>query len=254
MNHFYSDKSIRSEGEGDGLGLILCGLAHDLNNLLTIICGHTELASSLAETDAPTQRHLDSILTAAEFAAILTRQMLSVARTQILPPQTFDLNALVDKVEGLLKPLLHANIRLETRLQSDLWPISMNPGTLSQILLNLLLNARDAMSEGGQLTVETQNVFRDLETVVGYGEIEPGEYVVLTVRDTGVGMGEQVRQRLFEPFFTTKEFGKGTGLGLATLGEILRKAGGFIRLESTLGQGTDVHVYLPAHPQRSDVE
>lgn len=245
---------LQSAREVESLGLIMCGLAHDLNNLLTIICGYTELANSLMEPAEPTQRHLDSILAAAELAASLTRQMLSVARTQVLPPQTFAVNDLVYKVEGLLKLFLNDSIRLVTRLQRDLWPVSMNPGPLVQVLLNLLLNARDAMPEGGQLTVETQNVFLDLDTVVGYGDIEPGEYVVLTVSDTGVGIDEQVRKRLFEPFFTTKEPGKGTGLGLATLGEIIRKHRGFIRLESTVGQGTVISVYLPVPTARSGVE
>ncbi len=242
-----------SAREVDSLALMMCGLAHDLNNVLTIINGYAELASNLLASVDPVRRDLDSILTAAEFGASLTRQMLSVARTQVIPPQTIDVNDLVHRVEGLLKPLLNESIRLITQLQIDLWPVNMNPNSLAQVLLNLLLNARDAMPEGGQLMVETSNVFLDIDTAIGYGDIEPGEYVMLAVSDTGVGIDEQARLRLFEPFFTTKESGKGSGLGLATLSEIVRKQKGFIRLESTVGQGTVVSVYLPVGAERSDV-
>jgi two-component system, cell cycle sensor histidine kinase and response regulator CckA len=186
---------------------------------------------------------IDQARSAAQRAAALTRQLLAFARKQTLEPRIVDLNDLVLGMDKLLRRALGEDVEVTNVLASDLWSVEIDPGQFEQVLLNLAINARDSMPQGGNLSIETGNIV--LEEHAGVPGLEPGIYVMLSVRDTGQGMTEEVRRRAFEPFFTTKEGGQGSGLGLASCHGIVRQAGGHILLTSALGHGTEVRIYLP---------
>jgi two-component system cell cycle sensor histidine kinase/response regulator CckA len=222
------------------------GIAHDFNNLLTVILGCTEvLRQDLASGMPANVDDVEEVRTAGERARELTRQLLAFARRQVIEPVSLDLTAMIRNSEKLLRRVLNEDIVLEVALQPDLWSVRCDPGQLEQILLNLVVNARDAMAHGGVLRIETSNQeVTDAQESLHSG-ISPGPYVRLAIHDSGIGMSPEVKARLFEPFFTTKPVGKGTGLGLATVHGIVKQSGGFIRAESEPGYGTTFEILLP---------
>jgi PAS domain S-box-containing protein len=228
----------------EGIGRLAGGIAHDFNNLLTVILGSVELAHNAVKS-GPALSHIEHVRSAAERAATLTQQLLAFARKQVIQPRVIDLNALVRSMSSLLSRALSADIELKTVLSKGLWTVEVDPGQFEQVLLNLAINARDAMPHGGVLTLETANVVLE----EGHHDLRPGlsvgRYVMLSVSDTGTGMTKEVQARAFEPFFTTKDVGHGTGLGLASSHGIVRQAGGQIVLSSELGKGTEFRIYLP---------
>ncbi len=228
------------------VGQLAGGVAHDFNNLLQIILGQSELLLGLDDLAPVVRRRVEQILTAADRAADLTRQLLAFSRKQVLEPRVVDLNGVVRGVVKMAGRLLEEHIRVETRLAGDLWPVRVDPGQMEQVILNLTVNARDAMPEGGVLTLETANVELDETYSRAHDGLVPaGEYVMLAVSDTGEGMDEETQAHIFEPFFTTKEKGKGTGLGLSTVYGIVTQSGGYVWVYSEPGRGTTFKIYLP---------
>ena len=229
----------------ESMGRLAGGVAHDFNNLLGIITGYGELLRRRVASDPRLTRYVDDIVKAAERGGGLTRQLLAFSRKQVLQPRILDLNAVVDETQKMLQRLIGEDVQLVTVLDETLGPVKADPGQIGQILMNLAVNARDAMPRGGRLTIETGNVGLDESYARQHAGVEPGRYVMLAVSDTGHGMTPEVRSRLFEPFFTTKEPGKGTGLGLATVYGIVKQSGGHIFVYSEPGHGTSFKVYLP---------
>jgi PAS domain S-box-containing protein len=239
------ENMVRQSQKLEAVGRLSGGLAHDFNNLLCVISGHAEI---LSERLAPSDKAINSITQikkAADSAAALTRQLLAFSRKQVFHPRTLDLNAIVAETEKLIGRLIGEHIEVSTSLRPKLGHVHVDPVQIEQVLINLVLNARDAMPHGGKLILETCNV--DLEeNSPSRREIVPaGKYVVVAVTDTGCGMDEGSLSRIFEPFYTTKELGKGTGLGLATVYGIVKQSGGFIWVYSEPGQGATFKVYLP---------
>ena len=228
----------------DSIGRLAGGVAHDFNNILAVICGHTDLALAQLSPDAPLRSNLECIQESAERAANLTRQLLAFARRQVIEPRRINLNQLIVNLNKMLRRLIGEDIKLVTQTATDLNQVRADPGQIEQVLLNLVVNARDAMPDGGTLTIRTENVTID-EDYARRHLTTPGDYVMVSVSDTGVGMTDEVKQHIFEPFFTTKEQGKGTGLGLATCFGIIQQSNGHIRPESQLGKGTEFRFYLP---------
>jgi two-component system cell cycle sensor histidine kinase/response regulator CckA len=229
----------------EGIGRLAGGIAHDFNNVLTAIVGYTGMARAALPASHAAVADLEEVRRAAERASALTRQLLAFARKQIIQPQLVSINQLIDGVEPMLKPLIGEDIVLNVVSASDLWLVNVDPIQVQQIVVNLAVNARDAMPSGGTLTFETANAVLGAEYARGHPDVAPGEYVRLAVTDTGIGMDEQVQQHIFEPFFTTKDRGRGTGLGLATTHGIVRQSGGHIWLYSEPGRGTTFKIYLP---------
>ncbi len=223
----------------DSIGRLAGGIAHDFNNLLTVIIGNTDILLHEIEKDTLFHHDIAQVRAAADRAAALTRQLLAFSRKQVLAPRIVDLNVVVMGIEPLLKRLIGEHITLLTKLAPDLRSILADPGQLEQVIVNLAVNARDAMPDGGTLILETANTVLDAPLV--------GDYVLLAVSDTGCGMDATIREQIFEPFFTTKEPGKGTGLGLATVYGIITQSGGHIWVYSEVGQGTTFKAYLPQH-------
>ncbi len=238
------EETLRQSQKLESVGRLAGGIAHDFNNLLTAVLGHADLLESEPGVSGPITEHVTEIRRASERAAQLTRQLLAFARRQPAEPRAVSSGPTLVGVEGLLGRLLGEDVRFTTRLAGDLWAVRVDPVQLEQVLVNLAVNARDAMPDGGQLVIAAENatVTRGRSAPPG---LEPGEYVEIRVRDTGQGMAPEVLDRAFEPFFTTKEVGKGTGLGLAVCHGIVRQAGGQILAESEVGVGTAVRVFLP---------
>ncbi|MEO5823430.1 MAG: response regulator [Vicinamibacteraceae bacterium] len=226
----------------ESLGALSAGIAHDFNNLLTVILG---ALSVLRQNPAVAPAPLDHIETAAAHAAHLTRQLLTFSRKQVVQPRVVDLRVELPQIRTLLSRLMPETILVDAAVDEEVWPIEIDPVQLTQVLINLAINARDAMPRGGRLSLRVSNqVLRYLDTLAP-GDTPPGDYVELAVSDNGIGLSAQVKERLFEPFFTTKEEGQGTGLGLATSWTIVTAAGGFIRPEGAAGQGATFRVFLP---------
>ena len=242
----------------EGIGRLAGGIAHDFNNLLTAILGHAEMARTDAAPGDPALGNIAEITRAAQRAADLTRQLLAFARRQIIEPRIVDLNQLVLNVDRMLRRLLGEDVELVTVPQPGLWRVRIDPGQFEQVLVNLAVNARDAMPEGGRLVVETGNVVLDAEFARNHTTVQPGPHVLLAVSDTGVGMDPDVQAHIFEPFFTTKEVGKGTGLGLATCYGIVKQNRGSIWVHSEKGHGTTFRIYMPCaeavEEQREPIE
>ncbi len=229
----------------ESVGRLAGGIAHDFNNLLSAIIGYSELASAGLEPDAPAREDIQEAISAANKAAALTRQLLSFARRQIVDPVDVDVNELVANLEKLLRRLIGEDIQFLCKRSAEQLVVRVDPGQFEQVLVNLAVNARDAMPDGGRLTIETSNVMLDDTYAATRPDMQPGSYVLVTVTDSGTGMGPSVLEHIFEPFFTTKEQGKGTGLGLATCYGIVTQAGGNISVYSEPGFGTTFKIYLP---------
>ncbi len=239
------EQQLRQAQKMEAVGRLAGGVAHDFNNLLTVILGECDMLLEEVSAEHPTHQPLAEIRKAAERAAGLTRQLLSFSRRQLVEPTVFNPNTLVTDTEKMLRRLIGEDIDLETRTAPRLGNVRADRGQIEQILVNLVVNSRDAMPQGGKLLIETSNVRLDEDYTRGHADVTPGEFVVLSVSDTGSGMTEEVKQHLFEPFFTTKEHGKGTGLGLATSYGIVKQFGGHIGAYSEVGVGSTMKVYLP---------
>ena len=229
----------------EAVGRLAGGVAHDFNNLLGVITGYSELLLKDLGPQHPGSRLVEEIQKAAERAAGLTRQLLAFSRKQVLQPRILDINEVVADVEKMLRRVIGEDIQLVTTPGAGIGRIRADPGQIEQVLMNLVVNARDAMPKGGRLTFETANVALDEAYARAHPEVRPGPFVMLSVGDTGVGMDAQTLGHSFEPFFTTKEAGKGTGLGLATVFGIVQQSGGSISIESRLGVGTTCRIYFP---------
>jgi PAS domain S-box-containing protein len=239
------EQQLQQSQKLESIGQLAGGVAHDFNNLLTAILGYTGFVEEALEPGHPVFPDLEQIRQAGERAAGLTRQLLAFARRQVIEPRMVDLNGVVLDLEKMLRRLIGEDIELSTVPAPGLWPVKADPGQLEQVVVNLAVNARDAMPAGGILTIATATLVLDEAEAPEHPEISAGEYVLLVVKDTGTGMTEEVKAHVFEPFYTTKEVGKGTGLGLATCYGIVRQNRGHIELVSEVGKGTTFTVYLP---------
>jgi len=238
------ESQLRQSQKLEAVGRLAGGVAHDFNNLLTVIIGHADLALMGLEEGDRRRRDLEDVREAGTRAAVLTAQLLAFSRKQVLQPKVLNINTTVTNLSKMLGRLISSNIEIVTRLDSGLWPTKVDPVQLDQVILNLAINARDAMLLGGQLLIETANRHFD-DGAGGHRDIPAGDYVMLAISDTGCGMDAETRSHLFEPFFTTKAAGKGTGLGLSTVYGIVRQSGGYIRVTSEPAQGSTFRVYLP---------
>ncbi|MEO8140820.1 MAG: PAS domain S-box protein, partial [Gemmatimonadota bacterium] len=227
------------------VGLLVAGVAHDFNNILAVILGASDMLREDLSPGHPSLGDVAEIRAAAERASALTRQLLAFSRQQILEPLVFDLSELVRNIDKMLRRVLGDNVTLATRLSATPTLVKADPGQLEQVLLNLAVNSRDAMPEGGQLTIETATVELSQSHPGWHVPMRPGPHVLLTVSDTGIGMSKEIQARVFEPFYTTKALGKGTGLGLSTVYGIIKQSEGFIWLYSEPGRGTSFKIYLP---------
>ncbi len=241
-----SEEKLRQAQKMEAVGRFAGSVAHDFSNLLTVIDWHSQFALEGMAPDHPLREDIEQIRKAGGLATTLSRQLLAFSRKQILQPRTLDLNEIVGAMERLLQRLIGLNITIRSRLADDLALVRADPGQLEQVLMNLCINARDAMETGGVLTIETSNVSLDEHYVETHSWLTPGSYVMLSVSDTGEGMDENTRQHLFEPFFTTKDQGKGTGLGLATVYGVVKQSGGSVEVYSEVGKGTVFKLYFPA--------
>ena len=240
-----AQEKLRQSEKMEAMGQLAGGVAHDFNNLLTAINGFAYL--SLARDDLPGElrEYLEGIRKAGEKAASLTSQLLAYSRKTVMMPRLLNLNISVSEMEKILRRLIHEDITVTADLKPDLGLVKVDPGQMSQVILNLAVNARDAMPRGGSLRLETENVFLPDGTAAAPADAKPGPYVTFTVRDTGIGMTDEVRQKIFEPFFTTKEPGQGTGLGLSSVYGIVQQSGGYITVESETDKGSTFRVFLP---------
>ena len=229
----------------EAVGRLAGGVAHDFNNLLTSILGHSDLMRMRLRPGDPLVGDIGEIVKAANRATDLTRQLLAFSRKQIMQPKILNLNAIISDMKKMLMRLIGEDITLETLLSPDLGRVLVDPGQIDQVIMNLVVNARDAMPKGGTLTIETGNALLDEVQVRRYIGARPGAYVLLSVKDSGLGMSEELQSHIFEPFFTTKELGKGTGLGLSTVYGIVKQSNGYIWVDSRPGQGTEFKIFLP---------
>jgi CheY-like chemotaxis protein len=232
----------------EAVGRLAGGVAHDFNNLLTVVSGYAHLFLRRLPPGDPLLRPAEQIRSAAERASALTRQLLSFGRKQVIQPRVLDINAAVAEAEGVLRGAIGEDIELRTRLEAGTPWVRTDAGQLEQVLLNLALNARDAMPEGGRLTIETAD-----ERVESDASLPAGPYVRLTLSDTGTGIPREIRDKIFDPFFTTKEKSKAAGLGLTTVYGIVQQWGGHVRVDSEPGKGTAFHVVLPREPAPRDL-
>jgi PAS domain S-box-containing protein len=239
-----SEAQLRQSQKMEAVGRLAGGVAHDFNNLLTVITGRTELLLLRLPADDPRRRDIELVRKTADRASSLTHQLLAFSRKQMLQPRVLDLNGVAATMAQMLKPLIGETIELITLLDPALGRVKADPAQIEQILMNLAVNARDAMPQGGRLTIETANVELDDAFVEEHPGSSTGPHAMIRVRDTGTGMSAEVQAHVFEPFFTTKGVGKGTGLGLATVYGIVKQHGGYVGIESAPGEGTSVSVYL----------
>jgi PAS domain S-box-containing protein len=243
--HKILEKRLRQAQKMEAVGQLSGGIAHDFNNLLGVIIGYSEILEENLGENHRLQKNAGEIRKAGQRAASLTRQLLAFSRQQVLEPRVLNLNIVVAETEKMLQRLIGEDIELSTCLAADLGQVKADPGQIEQVMMNLVVNARDAMPDGGRLTVETSNAELDQAYAFHNAPTIPGKYVALVVTDTGVGMDAETQAHIFEPFFTTKEVGKGTGLGLATVYGVVKQSGGYIWVYSEPGMGSSFKVYLP---------
>ncbi len=239
------EEQFRQAQKMEAVGRLAGGVAHDFNNLIMVINGYTEVLLEQLETGSNMHQNVQNIQQAADRAATLTRQLLAFSRKQLLELKVVDVNAVIADMERLLRPLIGESIELVTRLSADAGLTRADTGQLEQVLMNLVVNAKDSMAEHGKITIQSSHV--DVRPNMGeHRFIQPGTYSVISVSDTGHGMDQETMSRIFEPFFTTKEKGKGTGLGLSTVYGIVKQSNGYVFADSQVGSGTTFYVYLPS--------
>jgi two-component system, cell cycle sensor histidine kinase and response regulator CckA len=244
---------LRQSQKMDAIGRLSGGVAHDFNNLLGVIIGYSEVLQDQIQEGDRLRVCVDQILQAGKRAASLTRQLLAFSRQQVLEPKVLLLNGVVGDMEKMLRRLIGEDVQLTTKLDAKLGKVRADQGQIEQVIMNLAVNARDAMPEGGELSIETVNTEMDEQFVKRYPyPVQTGPYILLTVSDTGTGMDDVTKQRIFEPFFTTKEKGKGTGLGLSMVYGVVKQSNGYIDVFSTVGQGTTFKIYLPRIDQEPE--
>jgi signal transduction histidine kinase len=243
---------MRQMEKMDALGQMTGGIAHDFNNILAVIIGMTELAAASAAGNPKLAAMLAQIDESAERGAQLVQRLLTFARKQPLQAVVLDLNQSVERAVGMLERTLGEDIRLECKLAPDLWPATADPSQVEHAILNLAVNARDAMQGGGHLLIETANVSLDEDYAAGNAGVTPGDYCCVVVTDSGTGMPREVAERAFEPFFTTKEVGRGTGLGLSMVYGFVKQSGGHVKIYSEVGHGTSIRIYLPRAAASAD--
>ncbi|MBE0603581.1 MAG: hypothetical protein IH611_08135 [Deltaproteobacteria bacterium] len=229
----------------EAVGQLAGGIAHDFNNLITVITGYGEILLSKHPDDDPERPRIEEILKAGNRASQLTRQLLAFSRKQVLKPKVVSLNGIVTDIENMLRRLIGENVRLTSSTEPRLWAVLVDPFQIEQVIMNLAVNARDAMPQGGTIALTTSNVDLTEAFVQDHKGAKPGPHALLAVRDTGCGLDKETISHVFEPFFTTKEAGKGTGLGMATVYGIVKQSGGYIDIESAIGKGTTVRIYFP---------
>jgi nitrogen-specific signal transduction histidine kinase len=239
------EERLRQSQKMEAVGTLAGGIAHDFNNLLTVISGYSELVRGQLGPESRLLTEVDEIQKASERAASLTRQLLAFSRKQMLRPQSISLNRVISGTEPMLSRLIGEHISLRLALDPGVRMVKADPGQIEQVILNLAVNARDAMPRGGRLTIETREVELDEMNAQHHGVAKPGSYVLLAVTDTGQGMDKETLSHLFEPFFTTKHMGRGTGLGLSTVYGIVRQSGGYISAYSEPGMGSTFEIHFP---------
>lgn len=252
--HNQLEQQVIQAQKMEAIGRLAGGVAHDFNNLLTSILGYSDLLASRLPADSPLRRYAGEIRKASEVAATLTRQLLTFSRKQLLQPSVLQVNDVIEEIRLMMERLTGEGVSLEMKLSPNLGCIRADQGQIEQVILNLVVNSRDAMPQGGSITIETANVDFNGDAADDYPASTAGPYVMLRVADTGAGMDEETKKRMFEPFFTTKEKGKGTGLGLATTYAIVKQCGGTLWVESQVGEGTTIKVYLPRVSEQCETE
>ncbi|MBJ6802339.1 PocR ligand-binding domain-containing protein [Geomonas propionica] len=250
----HTEEQLRQALKMESVGRLAGGVAHDFNNMLTVIMGQAQLAQMKITQGHPLWQPLEQIAIAAQRSSQITRQLLAFSRKEIIDPRPVDLNQLISEAQKTLLRLIEESITLHCHPGADLWAVKMDPSQVDQVLVNLAVNARDAMPDGGVLSIHTENLHLSQKSCQYLHDASPGDYVQLVVSDTGMGMSEEVLEHIFEPFYTTKGLGKGTGLGLATVYGIIRQNGGFINVYSEVGHGTSFKIYLPRSSSAAPAE
>ncbi|MDE1152445.1 MAG: ATP-binding protein [Micavibrio sp.] len=253
LNRMHAEEKLRHAQKMDAVGQLTSGIAHDFNNLLTVILGNTHLLMrkmqnlSNAEATAMISPKVEAIETAARKGADLVRHLMVFTRQRELKEEIIVLNSCINSTIGLLRRTLGERVEIDAKLAEDTWPVCIDVNLFENALINIAVNARDAMPKGGKIWISTQNVNVDDEYTRVHPDMSADNYVMVSISDSGTGMPEEVRQRIFEPFYTTKPAGEGTGLGLSMVYGFIKQSGGHVQVESELGQGTTFHIYLPRH-------
>lgn len=250
--HRQLEEQLRQAQKMEVIGMLTSGIAHDFNNMLTVIAGQSEMLMKGFDSRHPVYEGLEEIKKAAEKSSAMTRRLLAFSRRQILQPKVLDLNVSIANTIQMFHRLLGEGIELVIETAPDLGRVKVDPTQLEQVILNLIVNARDATPPSGKITIETMNVVLNEDYVRGHEGAKTGDYILLSVKDTGIGMTDEVKAHLFEPFFTTKEPGKGTGLGLATVFGIIKQSKGYIEVDSTPQKGSTFKIYLPRVEEKMD--
>src|SRR5437660_9085691 len=247
------EDQFRQAQKMEAVGRLAGGVAHDFNNLLLVISGYTEVLLEHLDPNNMLHHKAEAIQQAADRATTLTRQLLAFSRKQLLELKVVDLNTIVSDMERLLSPLIGENIELTTRLAPGVGHTRADAGQIEQVIMDLVVNAKDAMPNGGKIIIQTANESLDGDLPRECSYIQPGPYVMLSIEDNGHGMDKETQSRIFEPFFTTKEKGKGTGLGLSTVYGIIKQSGGYVLAQSEVGRGTTFRIYLPRVEEPAEI-